>query len=285
MPTPKLDDSGNPVVGEDGQPVMIDDTISVTQEQYDTMLRNEGRIAAIDEHSTQFATPAPTAPVGPTPEEQLTTHLSGINGEIAALGKQIDEAIITGGKPVSDLMAQRDVLTERRVNLQTDHKLADVASQGLDTISQLTSRIVADKMPYLNVPEVKKGYDTTLAGMSAAQKASPDAHKIAYDLSCGQNVDKIHTIKIEEANRQQAGDPHVQGGSTGDAGTSRDPVIPTKGVDGDPTFLDYFGQDMTDKITAVGKTPDEWAKSMGYKDAQAYVSFAKEQEKEEGAIQ
>ena len=42
---------------------------------------------------------------------------------------------------------------------------------------------------------------------------------------------------------------------------------------------------MIDNITAQGKSPDEWAKRLGYKDAQAYVDFTIGQEKEEGVIQ
>ena len=280
---PKLDESGNPVLDGDGKPVMIDDapTVTIPQAQYDTMQQNIGRLDYLERPGGQFAESAPIAPTGPTPAEQLGTQVASINTEIATIGQQIDEAI-TGGKPVAELIAKSASLTERKASLQTDFKLADVTSQGLNTISQLTSRIVADQMPYLSIPEVKRDYEGTLVNMSPAQKASPDAHKIAYNLACGQNTDKIYEVKTEEANRAQDNDVNVQGGGGG-TGTARTPSTPAGNEGANPTFVEHFGQDMVDRITTQGKSPDEWARHLGYKDGQAYVDFAIEQEREEGA--
>ena len=142
-----------------------------------------------------------------------------------------------------------------------DAKVGRLEEFGLDTMSQLTKEIVANKMPHLAIPEVKQSYDEMMKLLPPNMKANPEALQNLYTQAVGKNTNTILALKQEEWLRAQAESPATQ--DPGASGGARGGAVGA-GANGIPKPEDVLDKENIKAIRALGKTPDSYYQSMGY---------------------
>jgi hypothetical protein len=204
-----LDKDGKPIKPADppsDTPAIPEDHVAVPKADLDDIKRR----LDVFEKATQFAPqhapqPAPE-PQGPT----LADQVKEIDGKISEIGKQIDDAV-DKGKPVSEMLAKRDNLITQKIDLTTDSKIGAFREQGLSALEQITTRVMADQMPHLDL--VRTEFDHILSSLAPGARSNPEAVQAAYNLAVGSNVDKIVAAKVEEQLRADTPPPNDPGGT------------------------------------------------------------------------
>lgn len=232
------------------------------------------RLDYLEKSGPNFAAqpPQPEPPKGPTVDEQVVQ----LDKDLETLDSQIDKAI-EDEKPVSSLLRERDKINEKKIRLRTEESVNVLRSQGLQSISQLSKEISQAKMPYLEaIPEIKTTYEAMLAKATPEMLSNPESLSAAYNFAVGQNMTKVIDFEREKAQRAADADnpPPPPPGKTG-----RD--IKGGGEGGEkPTFEEHFGEDAMNALKRQNVTKDEFAKKLGYKDADDYLAQALAQEEE-----
>jgi hypothetical protein len=102
------------------------------------------------------------------------------------------------------------------------------------------------------------------------QRSSPNAYKAMHDIVVGQNVGAL-IAEAQEASVRQAREKD----STAMPGATSGRTVATETKkDGVPTFEDHFGKDGMAALEIQGKTPDDFARRLGFKDWPDYYEKA-----------
>lgn len=194
--------------------------------------------------------PAPTVPTGPT----LIDQIGEIDTQVITLNTKIDEATAEN-KPISHLLTQRDTLTHRKTRLQIKSEDIDPAlASGAQTIEQISAKITRADMEHYDL--VRDDVEAALANLPVDQRMNPTMRTAAYNIAVGQNLDKILDAQKEEILRKASpppGDPPpVNNARTKD---SKGNLVPKPS--------EVLSKDSLAAMEAVGKTPDEYYKSLG----------------------
>ncbi len=198
----------------------------------------------------------PAQPSGPTLDDQLKE----INGEVAKLNDQIDEAV-KDGKPISALMSKRDELVQRGTRITIKAQDIDpFMNIGITALDQLSDRVTRGDMPHLDL--VKDDFDEAIAQLDPQYRMNPQFRTMAYNVAVGKNVTKIMEAEKEKILREAA-QPNNDEPTAG----SR-----AEGSQGDqtPKPEDVLSADALNSIASVGKTPDTYYQGMGYKGWEDY---------------
>lgn len=254
MPEPIIDPvTGKPKEGNGGTLSPAGDFVQISKDDW---TRINARLDTFEKIGFNFGQPAapaqPAAPTGPS----FNDRVSEIDRNIETLDSKIDEAV-SNNKPVSALLKERDKLTASRLRLQIKHEDIDPAfATGVDTINQLSDTVTRGQMPYLSI--VQKDYEKHLNTLSPEQRMSPKMREAAYKLAIGDNVDKILEAEKEKALRasQEPGSP-APGSSSRAAGADQDAI---------PNPEDVLSRDTLKALKLKGQTPEQYYKSLGYKD-------------------
>jgi len=199
-----------------------------------------------------FGTPQPpAAPMPPAedPGKKTQEEIAKIETELDSMDEAIDKAVFDG-KGVGALMRRNSI----EFNAFRD--------QGVYTLDKISEQVTSSQMPYLSVPEVKKAYDQSMAGVAAAQRMNPEVRIAMYNLAVGQNISKINEIEIQAALRKPAEDepPASPGDVTPQSGRTRT----SKGGEV-PAIDEVLGRSDLDAIRAAGyRSPDEYYRKLGY---------------------
>lgn len=246
MPDPVID----PATGE---PVVTDPPAGEPKVSVEEFHELKGKLDAFEKMGgmLQPSPAAPAAPTGPTYKDEVNE----LGTQITALGAQIDEAV-KEGNPVSDLLRQREELSERSLRLKIKHEEINPAlGAGIQTIDDLSNRVVRGDMAYLDV--VKDDYEATLRQMAPETRMSPESKKIAYDLAVGKNIGRINELEKEKILREASADPALSGG--GPTGRSGAPVD-----NGVPKPSEVLSKDSLQALKHKGINADQHYRSMGY---------------------
>ena len=125
----------------------------------------------------------------------------------------------------------------------------------------------------------QKEIDAYIGRLPLDMQANPDVYTQAHNLIVGGHLDEIVNERVEQAKRggrDRAG-TDLPGTSTG--------RVPSGEGDHVPTVEELFGKEQAAALSAVGRTPDEFAKSLGHKDWKTYAKFVQEQDKPEAEVQ
>jgi len=260
MPKPTIDPiTGKPVANADdpnAAAAAAENVVQIKKEDWDKL---NTRLDTFEKNAMNFnqqpAQPAvPAKPAGPT----LVDQVQEIDKDIAALNTKIDEAV-TGGKPVSQLMTERDTLMHKRTRLQIKYEDIDPAmNAGIQTIDQISAEITRGKMKYYDL--VKDDVEAALASLAPDQRMNPQMREAAYNIAVGKNIAKIMEAQEEEMLRSVSdaannGTPPVGGNSRANDQPGKDTI---------PEPKDVLSPSALNAIKSVGKTPDEYYKSLGY---------------------
>lgn len=249
-----------------GEPIAIDPTIqqqsgasttptsAVPQIDPEEFNRIKQRLDAFEQRgfNTQLQQPVVQQHSGPTFSDQL----KDLETQIASYNSQIDDAVAEG-KPLSKLLNERDALVHKRTRMQIKHEDLDPALQvGIQTIDQISDTVTRSGMKYYDL--VKTDYEAALQTLPVEQRMNPQMRKAAYNIAVGQNIEKITEAQKEEMLRQAAAatiDPGP-GASSRSTGASSGDTIPQP--------KDVLSPNSLAALRAVGKTPDQYYKNLGY---------------------
>lgn len=210
----------------------------------------------------QFGQPQqrqPEQPKGPDVSEEIEK----LDTQLAALDAPFEEAI-RKGEGVMKIQKQRETLIQKRSDLLHKADMDELRTFGTHALDQLSERVVADKLEYLRIPEVKVAYDQALASMSPQQRTNPETRMLAYKFACGENMDKIFDLKMQEHLRRDEEEKKAATQSpTGTGGRTQEQDV------SDPNYVpkpeDYLSPENLLAIRTAGKTVDSYYQSLGYK--------------------
>jgi hypothetical protein len=141
-------------------------------------------------------------------------------------------------------------------------ELAPLKDIGTRTISDLSDRVLRQEMVHLEIPEIKKEYDSLInVYTSQGFPVDPAARKEIYNWVVGRNMDKIIAREREAAIRQKTETPVQSEPSrtSRSGGTDKEYV---------PRPEEYYSQEALDLMRRAGRTPDMEAQRKGYADFQ-----------------
>jgi hypothetical protein len=135
-------------------------------------------------------------------------------------------------------------------------------------MSELALESAKPKMAYYD--RYKKEIDHNLALLPPEQRILPNAYKMVHDMVASQHMPDIIKEEVEKAIRT-ASQPVPPNTPTSN-GRSVGGTDPSK-----MTFEDVFGDDAMQALKVQGKTPDQFAQRLGYKDSAEYIKFTLDQ--------
>jgi len=190
------------------------------------------------------------------------------DAEVVITEEQFDAAIQTGDAKVIRAYSKQQLDKIRR------EEIDPLRTQGVEAITALSTEIATAKLKHY--PRFKKEIDGHLATLPPASRMNPAVIKAVHDAVVGQNIEALTTEATEVAIRGAAdkGSGVIPGQHSG-----RD-VSGTKV----PTVVELLGQDSADALDAAGRTPDTFARRLGYKDWAAYAALAQKQRAGEPAV-
>lgn len=166
-------------------------------------------------------------------------------------------------------------LLDNRSRKLVREQIDPMKNTGLNALAIQAKHIakLTGTMPHYQ--KYQKEIDAYISRLPLEMQANPDVYTQAHNLICGGHLNEI----LEEEKSKMARGGRDRGG-TDLPGTSTGRVPSGEG-DEVPTVEQLFGKEQADALKAVGRTPDEFAKSMGHKDWAGYAKFVQEQDKEE----
>jgi len=260
---PDTDETVNPLPDVAAQPAPA---AVVTREDFDRMRSDFERTIAENQRQFQaelrgyaerMAPPAPRAaePTGELTDEQIQAALDeGRMTQVQAM-KLLSER--TGKRVV---MEHVEPLRKTGVSMMSDltREMAEAS-----TVEREGQR--SPKYPHAKryEKEIKSHLDQAMGNGLAV---TPQVYEWAYRLAVGGHADELADERVEAALRRAAAPkpetarPAARTGRSTSAGGAA-PL---------PTFEELFADNMA-ALEEKGTTPDQWARKLGYADANAYV--------------
>lgn len=159
-----------------------------------------------------------------------------------------------------------DLRVDEALHRVRTEEIDPIRQAGLGAIASLTDRVLATKMKYLTIPQVKKTYESYKAQATQSGTILNDvAMEKIYNLAVGDNMDLVLAADREAFQRQQAA-TNVQ---TDAAKSSR-----TEGKTSDviPKPEEYYSHEALELLKRVGRTPDTEAQRRGFADWDEYYT-------------
>jgi len=99
---------------------------------------------------------------------------------------------------------QKTQLSEMEWNLKTN-EIAPLRMTGSQALSDLSGRLASQQMPHLDIPEVKKTYETRMKQLKASdQVITAEVHQNLYEWAVGTNIGKVQEKIQQGMLREQA---------------------------------------------------------------------------------
>lgn len=172
---------------------------------------------------------------------------------------EFDEAVASGNGKVA-----RAYLAQQKDDLKREH-IDPLSTTGLDSLSGLTKEVVLKVMP--RYAKYKGEVDALVAQMPAQARLNPEALKMAYEAVVGKHADEIEAEAREQATRARNAEP-PESAPTGRRGTR------ISSGDKTPSVEDVAGAEGAQALAELGrggKSSDDFARSLGYKDWKTYM--------------
>lgn len=172
---------------------------------------------------------------------------------------EFDEAVASGNGKVA-----RAYLAQQKDDLKREH-IDPLSTTGLDSLSGLTKEVVLKGMP--RYAKYKGEIDALIAQMPPQARLNPEALRMAHDAVIGKHADEIEAEAREQATRARTAEPAETVPSS-----RRGTRIPVG--DKTPSVEDVAGAEGAQALAElgrVGKSSDDFARSLGYKDWKSYM--------------
>jgi len=243
--------------------------------------------------------PAPD-PVAPTPTfvpaDEFRQFQATINGQFQTFQENFNAILTQLGSRKNDTLPEpviEDVTREEIEQVLADGKGADkivkliddrlkkmegvfgkrvqdLENIGLTAISEHSKDLAIGDMPYYS--KFKKEIDAYIATLPARLRVSKQIYVVAHNAIVGQHLPDILKEEREKILREAA-EPEDATQPTGingrDRGTKKDEIS---------TVEELLGKSAADALVGIGRTPDQHAAHMGYKDWKTFATFVKTQE-------
>ncbi len=261
-----------PGAGGGGELQLPEGMVAVKKEDWDKMsagLETLGRKLDVFEQAVTLSRAPAAAAVAPGPS--VDEQVAAIETEIEALEEQIDKAI-SEEKPTAALRKKVHTLVEKKSDIRSAVRLADIEGRGTALFEQLATNVLTPQMPMLKYAVVKKAYDETVAQMTPQMRANPAALRSAYNLALGANMAEVMSLQAEETARAAAAAgggvqvPRASGSPTGRQ-------LTRGGGAEEETPEDHFGTDAVIALQSVNRSFDRVAKAFGFTDAKQMTEF------------
>ena len=171
---------------------------------------------------------------------------------------------------VREMDAIRRNATEERAVRRIEERVGPQLTEGARAISQLSSSVLRSEMPFYD--DLKDEIEAELGKATPEQRANPDLMRAAYHYVVGRNTDKI--IDLEMQRRLRQGEVVIPGTPGTGAGDRQQGAAEGQGAAGEaaPPYTEVLSKDSVDALKAVGKTGDDYARSLGYKNWSDYYN-------------
>lgn len=234
-------------------------------------------------------TPEPPAPPDPPVTRgefnTLKTTLDSLNASLQALASSRQDPYNTAPAytpprepEVTLAQAQADLAENKpetfikyhqqemdRMRREEVEPLRTSGAASLSAISRQTA-INSGDMPYLK--KIQKEVDDAYNKVPVAQRTTPDAYKAVYQFIAGAKLGEIVAEEKESAVRLG----REQNPTPAPSPTPGRTVTTTP--EGKTAFQKIFDDTAMQALREQGKTPDEFARKMGFKTAEEYALFA-----------
>lgn len=231
-------------------PAAPPDTVTISREEWD---RFNARMAHLDgQVQGMVASAGRQAPPPPVPEVTYTDE---------QLAEMVDQGGLQAVK-AHRYIAQQQMrpVVDEFVNFRAA-TITTAESLGRDVVE------ASGKIPHYKDPEIKRQVDAFMATLPPEARANKESLVLAHNYVVGQpeNFERLVTKRVEEEVRKRAGNPNVADATTA---AGRVPASPGSTV---PSVRELLGDGAAQALKAQGRTPDEFAKRMGYKSWEAYA--------------
>ena len=239
------------------------------------------------------ASPAPIEPKVETPAmvsraefETVTQALASVTASLQALASARQEPYSAPAQPHEVPITEADIaaelqegktgklmsFVERAVNKVRREEVEPLRNQGTVALASIARQtaINSGTMPYLD--KVKKEVDAAFQKLDPSQRTTPEAYQACYQYVIGARTQDIVKEETEKAIRQGRGaTPETQPTTSGGRAAATTP-------EGKTAMAQIFNDDAIVSLREQGRTPDEFARKMGYKSAEEYALFAVKQQ-------
>lgn len=222
----------------------------VSRAEFDTVLQSLNSVTA----SLQALATARQEPYSAPAQTEIPITEADIAAEIAE-GKT--SKLMTFVNRAVEKVRKEEV---EPLRVQGAHSLAAISRQ---------TAINSGSMPYLD--KVKKDVDAAFEKLPLQQRTTPEAYKACYQFVVGEKLPDIVKEETEKAIRQgRESQPETQPTTAGGRAVTTTP-------EGKTAYNQVFDATAVAALTEQGRTPDEFARKMGFKTAEEYALFAVKQ--------
>lgn len=229
--------------------------------------------------------PAEPSPVSRDEFNGLKQTLETLNVSLQALASARSEPYAAPAPKEDPLPTQAEIAADlaegkpdklmsfvtRAVEKVRRDEVEPLRNQGAQSLSMIARQtaINSGSMPYLD--KVKKDVDAAFEKIPLQQRTTPEAYQACYQFVVGNKLPEIVKEETEKAVRQgREQSPTQTPGSTGGRAVSSSP-------EGKTAFEKVFDATALGSLREQGRTPDEFARKMGFKSAEEYALFAVKQ--------
>lgn len=171
--------------------------------------------------------------------------------------EEINTAITSGENPAK-VLRRLNAATEARLRRDFDARASQIEEVGYGSLAAQASEIANSRMDAKLRVRFKKEIDQYVGTLSPAMRTRSDTYMIAYNAVIGAHMPELLAEEREAAIRQARNPaPAPTPGANNNRGT---------GTTGVPTVEEYLGKEVANALESVGRTPDQHAQRMGYKD-------------------
>lgn len=180
------------------------------------------------------------------------------------------ELALQEGKGADKVLKAIDARIAKQ-NAQILEKLNQLESTGVSSIADLSRVVAASEMKHY--ARYKKEIDTYVGRLPANLRMNKDVYVAAHNVIVGAHLEELLKEEREKVLREVA-DPNFVNTQTGINGRKKEdaPKI--------PSVEQLLGKEAADALSSVGRTADQHAKRLGYKDWAAYAEHIQKSEQE-----
>ena len=229
--------------------------------------------------------PEPVATVSRAEFDTVTQALASVTASLQALATARQEPYSAPAQTHETPITEADIAAElqegktgklmtfvnRAVEKVRKEEVEPLRHQGTAALASIARQtaINSGTMPYLD--KFKKDVDAAFEKLPLVQRTTPEAYQACYQFVIGSRTQDIVKEETEKAIRQgRAATPESQPPASGGRAAATTP-------EGKTAMAQIFDEDATVALREQGKTPDEFARKMGYKSAEDYALFAVKQ--------
>ncbi len=226
--------------------------------------------------------------------DNLRAQLAHMNGQIAGMAATANRQVAPPPDPgpqytdgdLAEMLESGDgrkiLAAQRYINRQ---ELLPIAQEfntfragTIATAESLGRELVesSGKIPYYKDPDIRRQVDAFMNTLPPEARANKESLVLAHNYVVGQpeNMDRIVKQRVEEEIRKRAGDAKVP-----DA-TATGGRIPASGGSLTPSVKDLLGEGAALALRAQGRSPDEFAKRIGYKNWAEYAAYIEKEQQD-----